>query len=287
MPDSETVTIAGAWQKAKARLPDEDPASLSELFDRGLGITPAVLHAFPERRLSAMQCERLEQLLQRRATGEPLAYVLGRRGFWSLDLEVDPNTLIPRVDTERLVEVALQLIPPDADWQVADLGSGSGAIALALAKERPACRLLGIDKSAAALRVARRNAETHGLRRVCWLTGDWLSALQADSVDMLVSNPPYIAAADPHLQQGDLRFEPASALASGIDGLDDIRQLVQAAPRCLRGGGWLLFEHGWDQGAAVRALLAARGFESVRTEPDYEQRDRVSLGRWSQALRNR
>ncbi len=219
-----------------------------------------------------------EVLVARREAGEPVAYLTGRRGFWSLDLAVTPDTLIPREDTERLVELALARLPPGAPSDVADLGTGSGAIALALARERPLARVVGVDRSDAALAVARGNARALGLDRVTWLAGDWFGPLVGRRFDVVVSNPPYLAADDPHLERGDLRFEPASALASGADGLDDIRRLVAAAPEHLAPGGWLLLEHGHTQGAVVRGLLASAGFEAVETARDLEGRDRVSLG---------
>lgn len=218
--------------------------------------------------------------LARREAGEPVAYLLGRRGFWRFDLQVSPATLIPRPETERLVELALERLPAQAALSLADLGTGSGAIALALAVERPRARVLAVDVSAEALAVARANALELGLGNVEFRLGDWFAPLQGERFELIASNPPYIEAADPHLQQGDLRFEPAGALASGRDGLDAIRVLAAQAPAHLHAGGWLLIEHGWEQGAAVRALLAAAGFGEVATERDWEQRDRVSLGRW-------
>src|SRR5690606_4258090 len=215
-----------------------------------------------------------------RAAGEPVAYLTGRRGFWTLDLAVTPDTLIPRPETELLVEQALQRLGSEAEARVADLGTGSGAIALAIAAERPLARVAAVDRSAGALAVARANALAHGLEgRVEFLAGDWFAPLQGRRFDLVVSNPPYIAEGDPHLARGDLRYEPAPALASGPDGLDAIRTIVAAAPRHLLPGGWLLLEHGFDQGAAVRGLLEARGFAEVATVPDLEGRDRVSLGR--------
>ncbi len=215
-------------------------------------------------------------LIERRAAGEPVAYIAGRRGFWSLDLEVTPATLIPRPETELLVELALQRLPPDASGSVVDLGTGSGAIALAIACERPRLQVIATDASVEALEVARRNAQRHAIGNVRFAHGDWLTPLGAQRVAMIVSNPPYIEATDPHLRQGDLRFEPASALASGADGLDDIRRIVRDARAHLQPGGWLLFEHGWNQGEAARALLAEAGYAEVFTAQDLERRDRVS-----------
>ncbi len=218
------------------------------------------------------------QLLQRRIQGEPVAYLLGRRGFWTLDLAVSPATLIPRPETERLVELALERLPADRPLKVADLGTGSGAIALALASERPLAQVLATDMSPQALAVAADNARRHELVNVRFQQGSWHGALGQERFDLIATNPPYIAADDPHLAQGDLRFEPATALASGADGLDDIRVIVAGAPAHLLAGGWLLIEHGWDQGPAIRALLEQAGFVEVSTAVDLEHRDRVTLG---------
>lgn len=218
-------------------------------------------------------------LVQRRLAGEPVAYITGRRWFWSLELEVTPATLIPRPETELLVELALARLPENRSASVADLGTGSGAIALALGTERPRARIVGVDASASALEVARRNAQRLCIGNVGFVEGDWLVPLAGLRFDLVVSNPPYIEADDPHLSQGDLRFEPASALASGTDGLDDIRRIVADARDVLEPGGWLLFEHGWNQGEACRALLEVAGYREVFTAQDLEQRDRVSGGR--------
>lgn len=221
----------------------------------------------------------LHSLLQRRVAGEPLAYLTGTRAFWTLDVEVGPAVLIPRPETECLVEAALQRMPEDKAVRVADLGTGSGAIALALARERPFAQVLATDVSAAALSVARGNAARLGLANVGFARGDWCAALGTIAFDLIVANPPYIAAGDPHLAMGDLRFEPAAALVAGDDGLDAIRTIVRDAPRHLRPAGWLLLEHGWEQGPAVCDLLTAAGFTRVACERDLEDRERVSLGR--------
>ena len=218
-------------------------------------------------------------LLERRAAGEPVAYLVGRRGFWSLELEVTPATLIPRSETERLVELALERLPRDRTCRVADLGTGSGAVALAIASERPLAQVLATDASDAALAVARRNAQRLGIGNVSFAQGDWLAPLAGKRFDLIVSNPPYIEAADPHLAQGDLRFEPTTALASGHDGLDDIRRIVRDSRDHLAPAGWLLFEHGWNQGDAARRLLHDAGYAEVFTAQDLEGRDRVSGGR--------
>lgn len=217
-------------------------------------------------------------LVDRRAAGEPVAYITGRCGFWSLDLEVTSATLIPRPETELLVEQALQRLPADTACSVADLGTGSGAIALAIARERPSARVVATDASADALAVAQRNALRLAIANVAFVHGDWLAPLAGRRFELIVSNPPYIEAADPHLEQGDLRFEPASALGAGADGLDDIRRIVRDAREHLQPDGWLLFEHGWNQGDATRRLLRDAGYAAVFTAQDLEQRDRVSGG---------
>lgn len=222
---------------------------------------------------------RYGELIARRVAGEPVAYLVGHRGFWTLDLEVTPDTLIPRSDTELLVELALQRLPQDMSCRVADLGSGSGAVALAIAVERPLSRLVATDVSVAALALAQRNAKRNAIGNVTFAHGDWLAPLAQQRFDLIVSNPPYIASDDPHLAQGDLRFEPASALISGYDGLDDIRRIVRDARAHLHPDGWLLFEHGWNQGDAVRALLIESDYAHVFTAQDLGRRDRVSGGR--------
>ncbi|MCE5232866.1 MAG: peptide chain release factor N(5)-glutamine methyltransferase [Mizugakiibacter sp.] len=249
------------------------------LLAHALGRPRAWLYAHAGDAVDAAQQAAFAALLARRAAGEPVAYLVGTRGFWSLELEVTPATLIPRPETELLVELALARLPADAETRVADLGTGSGAVALAIARERPRARVLATDASAEALAVARRNAQRLGIANVAFAQGDWCAALgDARDLDLIVANPPYIAAGDPHLDEGDLRFEPATALASGADGLDAIRIIVRDARAHLCPGGWLLFEHGFDQGAAVRALLAAHGYREVFTARDLEGRERVSGG---------
>jgi release factor glutamine methyltransferase len=230
--------------------------------------------------LSAEHTSAYTVLVEQREAGEPVAYITGRRGFWSLDLEVTSATLIPRPETELLVELALERLPVDAAVNVVDLGTGSGAVALAIARERPRAKVIATDASADALAVAQRNAERHGIKNVSFMHGDWFAPLGEQRFDVIVSNPPYVESHDPHLNQGDLRFEPMSALASGADGLDDIRRIVRDAGRHLVPGGWLLFEHGWNQGDAVRMLLSNASFAKVSTMRDLEVRDRVSAGCW-------
>jgi release factor glutamine methyltransferase len=239
------------------------------------------LFAHGDLSLDEHQLARIEGLVRRREAGEPVAYLTGRRGFWRLDLQVGPATLIPRPETELLVELALERLPADRDLDLADLGTGTGAIALSLALERPRARIDATDASEAALQVARTNAAELGAAaaRVRFHRGDWWGPLAGRCYDLVVSNPPYIAEGDPHLSRGDLRFEPRSALAAGHDGLAAIAAIVQGAPGRLVPGGWLLLEHGHDQGSAVRELLAAAGLADVATVRDLEGRERATLAR--------
>ena len=271
-PTPETLLRA-----ARSRI---DPAEALLLLAHVLGKSAAWLYAHGDARVEDGDARRFKDLVARRQAGEPVAYLTGRRGFWSLDLAVGPGILIPRPETERLVELALDRLPPGQPARLLDLGTGSGAIALALARERPAAQVTATDASAEALEVARRNAVEHDLANVRFAHGDWYVPVAGERFDLIASNPPYIAAGDAHLAQGDLRFEPASALASGGDGLDALRVIAAGAPAHLAPGGWLLVEHGYAQGAAVRALFARAGLEAVETGRDLEGRDRVTVGFW-------
>ncbi|THG81529.1 peptide chain release factor N(5)-glutamine methyltransferase [Pseudomonas sp. A-1] len=266
-----------------AELPDSPSARLDAelLLAHVLGKPRSYLRTWPEREPDAAQCAAFVALLARRSKGEPVAYLLGRQGFWSLELEVAPHTLIPRPDTELLVETALAL-GPGGPARVLDLGTGSGAIALALACERPAWQVLGVDRVAEAVALAERNRARLGLANARFVESRWFSALAGERFAVIVGNPPYIAADDRHLGEGDVRFEPASALVAGADGLDDIRQIVHEAPEHLEAGGWLLLEHGYDQAAAVRALFAARGFTAVESRRDLGGHQRITLGQWEE-----
>ncbi|WP_066097734.1 peptide chain release factor N(5)-glutamine methyltransferase [Xanthomonas massiliensis] len=273
MPDASAAQLL---RQAAATI---DRFDAEALLLHALGRDRAWLFAHGEAPVDADAATAFARLVERRARGEPVAYLTGRRGFWTLDLEVTPATLIPRPETELLVEQALALLPQGEPLRVADLGTGSGAVALAIARERPLAAVVATDLYGPTLAVATRNARANGVDNVWFRRGDWFVALGRERFDLIASNPPYIAAGDPHLAQGDLRFEPAPALASGADGLDAIRRLVAGAPAHLVPGGWLLLEHGWDQGEAVRALLEAGGYAGVATVRDLEDRDRVSLGR--------
>ncbi|MCO6059864.1 peptide chain release factor N(5)-glutamine methyltransferase [Pseudomonas sp. MOB-449] len=265
----------------EARLPDSPTPRLDAelLLSAALGKPRSFLHTWPERVVSSEVAERFASYLERRRGGEPVAYILGHQGFWSLDLEVAPHTLIPRPDTEVLVETALALLPA-SPADVLDLGTGTGAIALALACERLGWRVTGVDRVSAAVQLAERNRARLKLNNAQFIESHWFSALGEQRFALIVSNPPYIPAQDPHLVEGDVRFEPASALVAGADGLDDIRQIIQDAPRHLLPGGWLLLEHGYDQAAAVRELLARQGFAQVDSRRDLGGHERISLGQW-------
>ncbi|MCG6934804.1 MAG: peptide chain release factor N(5)-glutamine methyltransferase [Proteobacteria bacterium] len=250
------------------------------LLARVLGRDRTWLHTWPDHALNPQQEHRFIQLLKRRASGEPVAHLLGRQAFWTLDLHVSSATLIPRPATERLVELALARIPTTANWRIADLGTGSGAIALALASERPACAIIATDLSAEALAVARTNAQELNLHNITFVEGDWLAPLQDEPpFQLIVSNPPYVCRADPHLSQGDVRFEPITALVAGEDGLDAIRILTGRARQHLAPGGWLLLEHGYDQADAVVALLRGAGFDKVEDFQDLAGQPRVAIAR--------
>ncbi|MEO5596694.1 MAG: peptide chain release factor N(5)-glutamine methyltransferase [Lysobacteraceae bacterium] len=271
---SSAQQLGGAASRVDAEL------LLAHALDR----SRAWLYAHADEHVDDPSLARFEELLAARLEGTPIAYLLGQREFWSLPLQVNRQTLIPRPETELLVELSLGKIAPDRCVTVLDLGTGSGAIALAIACERPLAQVLAVDVSPGALAVAQVNGDAlhelgASLASVEWMQSDWFSALSGRRFDVIASNPPYLAEDDPHLQTGDLRFEPRSALASGADGLDAIRQIISSAPEYLTTGGWLLLEHGWTQGAVVRNLLVAAGFGFVATHRDLEDRERVSCGR--------
>lgn len=235
--------------------------------------------AFGETLLEAGQLQQLATLLARRVNGEPVAHLIGVREFWSLPLFVSPATLIPRPDTECLVEQALARLP-SSPCRILDLGTGTGAIALALASERPDCNVTAVDLIPDAVALAQRNAEHLNITNIEILQSRWFSALDGQQFAMIVSNPPYIDAHDPHLAQGDVRFEPLSALVAADNGLADLQTIIDDARKHVLPGGWLLLEHGWQQGADVRAIFAHYGWQHVATCRDYGDNERLTLGQW-------
>lgn len=277
------AVLQQARQQLAGNLPPEEAAMEAQLLLRhALGnVTRAWLIAHDEQALTPTQAATFDNLIARRAQGEPVAYLLGQREFFGHALKVTPDVLIPRPDTETLVEAALEKIPAQRPCQILDLGTGSGAIAIAIALARPQAQVTAVDRSAAAIAIARENASLLGATNLALLQSDWMAGLGEARFDLIVSNPPYISEQDAHLSQGDLRFEPRSALASGQDGLNDIRAILTQAPAQLAAGGWLMFEHGYDQAAQVAALLQAAGFEEVNHRADLAGIQRVTLGRKS------
>jgi release factor glutamine methyltransferase len=263
-----------------ARVTDQPRHEAEILLAAALGRTRAWLMAHPEEQV--LDCEatdRYEAHVTRRAHGEPTAYILGAKEFWSLTLEVTPDVLIPRPETELAVELSLGHLPADAPGRVLDLAAGSGAIALAIARERPRLQVIGTDVSAAAIAVARRNASRLQLRNVEFRTGSWFDPVRDERFTLVVSNPPYIAEEDPRVEPAVRRFEPHAALFAGPDGLEALREVIHAAPAHLVPGGWLVVEHGDLQGPQVRALFAAAGFVDVATRRDLAGLDRCTEGR--------
>lgn len=249
------------------------------LLAHALGQPRSHLHAWPDKVPAPAQQEQFEALLARRDSGEPVAYLTGQREFWSLPFTVTRDTLIPRPETETLVAQALSVIPRDIPVDIADLGTGSGAIALALAHERPQARILATDCSDAALAIARENAQQLGISNVEFVTGDWCGALGDRLFDLLVSNPPYIAERDQHLAEGDVHFEPRGALASGTDGMTALTAIAGHARHHLRDGGWLMLEHGYNQQVAVMGLLLSLGYRDISDHPDDAGLSRVVCGK--------
>ena len=245
-----------------------------------LGVNRAWLMAHENDMLEADASATFDALLQRRLNGEPIAYILGKREFYGLEFKVTSGTLIPRPDTETLVEAALEKIPADQSCPVLDLGTGTGAIAISIAGHRPHAQVVAVDASSAALTVAQENAKNLAVSNVQFVLSDWFTELQGRTFDVIVSNPPYIAEEDVHLQRGDLRFEPMSALASGKDGLDSIRHIISQAPHYLSLGGWLMLEHGYDQSQAVADLMKDAGYESISSFLDLSGLYRVTAGRF-------
>ena len=284
MTSKPSLTCEALINQAADRIDSDSPRLDSELLlshVTGLGRTS--FRAWPEREVTESQAETFEALVAERVAGTPVAYLLGHQEFWSLPLKVSTSTLIPRPDTECLVETALGLPLPE-QARVLDLGTGTGAIALALASEHPGWRIMACDEVDEAVELARENSRLLALP-VSVAKSSWFSQLEPARFNLIVSNPPYIAGNDPHLGEGDVRFEPASALVSGADGLDDLRLIVTQSPDWLTEGGWLLVEHGFDQAGPVAALFRDRGFAEVQSLQDYGRRDRMTLGQWADTRR--
>lgn len=279
----QTVAKALQWavtELSRAGGVENAPVDAQWLLAHLLEKNQAWLRAFPEAVVGDADLQRYADWIGRRGAGEPVAYICGWQGFWTFELEVTADTLVPRPDTELLVEAALELCDAAAR-DVLDLGTGTGAIALALKSERPLWRVLATDIDAASLDLASRNARRLGLQ-IDTRASSWLQNLPGEKFHLIVSNPPYIRADDPHLSGTGVCCEPLRALVSGVDGLDAIREIVTAAPIHLHAGGWLLLEHGYDQGAAVRVLLLAAGFGGVETRRDLGGNERVTLGQIQQ-----
>ena len=255
------------------------PLEAKLLLAHVLGRDRAWLAAHGEAPLDSMQARAYDALVRRRAAGEPIAYLTGRREFFGVDLDITPDVLIPRPETELLVELALRWLAAEASARVLDLGCGSGAVALAIARERPRASVLGTDLSPQALALARRNAERLAIGNASFLESDWFARVPSERFALIVGNPPYVARGDPHLDQGDLRFEPRAALVSGSDGLDALRAIVAGAPAYLAAGAYLALEHGYDQAGAVRALLRESGLQAVASARDLSGIERVSYAR--------
>lgn len=274
------ASIASLLHWANAQLVASDSASLDSrvLLSHCLQCTQAYLLTWPERIVSESQNNAFSALVARRALGHPIAHLVGHKAFWTLDLAVDPSTLIPRPETELLIEQALSL-PLPSHSKVLDLGTGSGAIALALASERPCWQIMGVDKQTEAVKLAKNNANALQLTQVKFAQSDWFSNVIDKTFDLIISNPPYVEQDSRYLNEGDVRFEPRSALTSGADGLDDIRLITGKSKRYLAKNGWIMFEHGFSQSTLVQDILNTNEFENIATINDLNNQPRVTKAR--------
>jgi release factor glutamine methyltransferase len=285
--DNLSFTIARALSWAREQLSShnvsDDGLSNSAAIDSKVLLAACLqrevvyLHTWPEKWLDELQIKIFQEYISQRSLGHPVAHIIGYRDFWSLRLKVSPATLIPRPETELLVEIVLNLNLTEHS-KVLDLGTGTGAIALALASENLHWLVVGLDKSSQAVALAKDNAIMHKLERVTFIKSDWFSAVEHRQFDLIVTNPPYIEDNNHYLQQGDVRFEPSSALTSGVDGLDDIRSIVSQSKHYLNDNGWLLIEHGHQQSRQVTDILSAHGFNHIRSELDLNGLPRVTMG---------
>ncbi|VAW96038.1 Peptide chain release factor N(5)-glutamine methyltransferase [hydrothermal vent metagenome] len=247
------------------------------LLSKSLNKNRSYLYTWPEKHLNTTQLKQFQEFIRKRKSGIPIAYLLGQKEFWSLNFIVTADTLIPRPETEHLVEQALELIPKQTSWKVVDLGTGSGAIALAIASERCQCQISACDKSSAALDIALKNAHNNKLNNISFIQSDWFEALVNQQFNIIISNPPYVAAHDPLLTQGDVRFEPVSALQSGTTGLDDIKKIIKQATNFLLNDGWLLLEHGFEQHQAVQELFKHYQYQNITTKNDLSGQARITF----------
>ena len=273
------MQIADALKQAKQQLTASESANLDAeiLLCSVLRCERSYLYGHSERDLPDDYIEDFFKLVSSRAAGHPVAHLIKNKEFWSLDFLVTPDTLIPRPETEILVEAALKLIPKDEKFSVLDLGTGTGAIAIAIASERPKAKITATDINSDALMIAIKNAAAHCIKKITFKQGNWFDIEELGTYDLIVSNPPYISADDPHLEQGDVRFESKTALVSGKDGLDDIRKILASAKSHLKQNGWLLIEHGFEQGEAVRRLFSENNFNQVNTLKDFSDLERVTM----------
>lgn len=288
MNTTNTPTIKQCLNNAQSKLSSFDSESdtgaakleAEVLLAFALNKSRSHLYTWPEQVLDDSQLEQFNSLVERRYRGEPIAYITGVREFWGLPITVTPDTLIPRPETEHLVEIALQNIPEDQACFVADLGTGSGAIALAIASERSNASIEASDVSEAAIAVAKINQAQLNLPNISFKLGRWFEAFTTQKFNIIVSNPPYVAEQDPHLERGDLRFEPVTALSSGADGLEDIKIIIEQARDYLTEGAYLLLEHGFNQADDIIDLFENSGYSDVQCFRDYGERERATIGRW-------
>ncbi len=274
------MQIVEALKHARQQLDSSDSATLDTeiLLCSILSCERTHLYTYPEQELSSKEVESFNALISLRSEGQPVAHLTNQKEFWSLLFHVTQDTLIPRPETELLVETALNFIPVNSNKNILDLGTGSGAIAIAIASERPLVNITATDRSNKVLKIARLNADSHKIRNINFKKANWFDIENSVPYDLIISNPPYVSCDDPHLKQGDVRFEPLSALASGENGLDDLRIIIHESKNNLNKQGWLLVEHGYNQGEPIRNLFIENGFTSTSTIKDYSNNDRVSFG---------
>jgi len=282
MPDIQSVLIDSAG--TLNNISDSASLDVEVLLCHALKKNRTYLRTWPDKQLTGKQLQHFEHLLQQRQQGQPIAYIIGQREFWSRDFHVDHNVLIPRPDTETLIELCLQLIHHQPNASIIDLGTGSGIIAITLAAEYPQLNITAVDNSAAALKVAQHNAKLNHTPNIRFLKSDWFAQVSKESFDFIVSNPPYIASSDPHLNEGDVRFEPSCALVAAQQGLQDIIQITAQSQHYLNKGGYLIFEHGYDQKQQVHEILHQHHYQNIHCQHDLANQPRISYGQWINSL---